>query len=224
MPFLFVGTVYALLYIIFLHLGTLDFVHSLLEKVGFSLGGRALSFFLRGLGCGGSLVVAIVFIIKVMLSSESTPLVKMMNNLKISIRKRKPRPRPFQGASGKRLSISQTERRPRGVSTIMSRNDSTGCSISVVNIRSRRTLLKGISILFEKASVGFSKALLERVNGLMTLYYNNGQHIQLSEQKKIGNVCIPSFGNTKMRGRTKLLRWVGKLEGTPVVRVTGREG
>lgn len=78
-PFLFVATVSSLLYLLCRKFNLMDLFHALLEKVGFSLGGRALSFALRGLGCSGGLTLAIVFSIRALLSGEAAPsLEKMM--------------------------------------------------------------------------------------------------------------------------------------------------
>lgn len=54
---------------------------------------------------------------------------------------RKPDMNNFQGGSGKRFPISQTERRPRCVSTIMSRNSSVGCSIFQRNLNPLRRFI-----------------------------------------------------------------------------------
>lgn len=55
MPFLFVATVSSLFYLLCLKLGSMDFFHYLISKMGFSLGSRVL--LSRGLGCEGWLLL-----------------------------------------------------------------------------------------------------------------------------------------------------------------------
>ena len=71
-PFLFVATVSSLLYLLCLKWNLMDFFHALLEKVGFSLGGRALSFALRGLGCccSAGLALTVGFALRALLTGE----------------------------------------------------------------------------------------------------------------------------------------------------------
>lgn len=71
-PFLFVATVSSLLYLLCLKFNLMDFFHALLEKVGFSLGGRALSFALRGLGCccSAGLALTVGFALRALLTGE----------------------------------------------------------------------------------------------------------------------------------------------------------
>ena len=94
MPFLFVATVSSLFYLLCLKiglicftyanfyqflfysskliLGSIDFFHALLEKVGFSLGSRALSFALRGVGCccSAGLALTVAFALRAVLTGE----------------------------------------------------------------------------------------------------------------------------------------------------------
>ncbi|CAI8594782.1 unnamed protein product [Vicia faba] len=49
----------------------LDFFHALLSKVGFSLGGRALSFALRGLGCSAGLALTVDFTLRALLTYQN---------------------------------------------------------------------------------------------------------------------------------------------------------
>ena len=58
MPLLFVATMLSLLYLICMKLDSMNFFHALLEKVGFSLGSRAL--LSRGLGCEGWLLLVFI--------------------------------------------------------------------------------------------------------------------------------------------------------------------
>lgn len=71
-PFLFVATVSSLLYLLCLKFNLMDFFHALLERVGFSLGGRALSFALRGLGCccSAGLALTVGFALRALLTGE----------------------------------------------------------------------------------------------------------------------------------------------------------
>lgn len=48
----------------------MDIFLGFLERLAFSLGGRALSFFLRGLGCSGGLIFAIAFSLKIFFTEE----------------------------------------------------------------------------------------------------------------------------------------------------------
>lgn len=59
MPFLFVGTVFSLFYLLCLKLGSMDLFHYLISKMGFSLGSRVL--LSRGLGCEGWLLLILAF-------------------------------------------------------------------------------------------------------------------------------------------------------------------
>nr|AGC78899.1 hypothetical protein [Vicia faba]AGC79012.1 hypothetical protein [Vicia faba] len=49
----------------------MDFFHALLSKVGFSLGGRALSFALRGLGCSAGLALTVDFTLRALLTYQN---------------------------------------------------------------------------------------------------------------------------------------------------------
>ena len=71
-PFLFVATVSSLLYLLCMLFNLMDFFHALLSKVGFSLGGRALSFPLRGLGCccSAGLALTVGFALRALLTGE----------------------------------------------------------------------------------------------------------------------------------------------------------
>nr|QFV19620.1 hypothetical protein [Capsicum annuum var. glabriusculum] len=71
-PFLFVATVCSLLYLLCILFNLMDFFHALLSKVGFSLGGRALSFPLRGLGCccSAGLALRVGFALRALLTGE----------------------------------------------------------------------------------------------------------------------------------------------------------
>jgi len=54
-------------------MGFLSFFQMKLSKVGLLLGGRALSFFLIKMGCAGGLSLAMVFVIRGLLTAEATP-------------------------------------------------------------------------------------------------------------------------------------------------------
>lgn len=58
MPFLFVATVSSLFDLLCLKLGSMDFFHYLISKIGFSLGSRVL--LSRGLGCEGWLLLVLI--------------------------------------------------------------------------------------------------------------------------------------------------------------------
>lgn len=58
MPFLFVARVSSLFYHLCLKLGSMDFFHYLISKMGFSLGSRVL--LSRGLGCEGWLLLVLI--------------------------------------------------------------------------------------------------------------------------------------------------------------------
>ena len=74
-PFLFLTTMFALMYLTCIQLGAVDFLQDLLSKMGVSLGSRIL--LPRGLDCSGSLAFAIGFALKVLLTTGVEPL--MMN-------------------------------------------------------------------------------------------------------------------------------------------------
>jgi len=75
MPFLFLQTtVCSLFYLLCLLLGSMDLFQSLLSKMGLSLGGRALSFFVsRCLGLEGGLALAIAVLFKAIFTAEAAP-------------------------------------------------------------------------------------------------------------------------------------------------------
>ncbi|KAH0663781.1 hypothetical protein KY284_028712 [Solanum tuberosum] len=52
-------------------LGSLEFCWGFLERLALSLGGKALSFFLRGLGCSGALALAIAWFLQFCISESS---------------------------------------------------------------------------------------------------------------------------------------------------------
>lgn len=65
-------------YFLCLILCSIDVFFALLSKVGFSVGGRALSFALCTLGCSGFLASAIAFFVKILISNESPPSIGKM--------------------------------------------------------------------------------------------------------------------------------------------------
>lgn len=72
-PFLFAATVSSLVYLLYFHFQFhffFDLFNALLSKVGFSLGGRALSFALRGLGCSAGLALTVGFALRALLTGE----------------------------------------------------------------------------------------------------------------------------------------------------------
>lgn len=56
-----------------LKMHSIDFFQVLLEKLSFSLGGRALSFCLKGLGCSGWLALVIGVVVRAILMGEVAP-------------------------------------------------------------------------------------------------------------------------------------------------------
>ncbi|KAL4632524.1 hypothetical protein ACB092_04G057100 [Castanea dentata] len=73
-PFLFLATIVLFFYLLCLKIGLMDFdfFHALLEKVGFSLGSRALSFaFLKlGCSCSAGLALTVGFALQALLTGE----------------------------------------------------------------------------------------------------------------------------------------------------------
>lgn len=68
---IFISTFLGIFYILCLKFNLMDFFHALLSKVGFSLGGRALSFALRGLGCSAGLALTVYFALRALLTYQN---------------------------------------------------------------------------------------------------------------------------------------------------------
>lgn len=79
-PFLFLATIVFFFYLLCLLIGSIDFFQALLSKVGFSVGGRALSFALCKWGCSGSggLTFAILLAVRTLITAEAESIKTMM--------------------------------------------------------------------------------------------------------------------------------------------------
>ena len=73
LPFLFLATIVLFFYLLCLKIGLIGCFFSWVSKVGFILGGRALSFVLLKLGCSGGLTLWIVLPLRALLTPEAAP-------------------------------------------------------------------------------------------------------------------------------------------------------
>lgn len=73
-PFLFLATIVLFFYIFCVQFDFLTYFQVLLSKVGLLLGGRALSFFFIKMGCAGGLSLAILFAVRVLITTEAASL------------------------------------------------------------------------------------------------------------------------------------------------------
>lgn len=76
--FLLLFALLAGFYCLCLKLGSIEVFWRFLERLAFSLGGKALSFALRGLGCSGGLTFAILFAVRTMITEEAESIKMMM--------------------------------------------------------------------------------------------------------------------------------------------------
>jgi len=73
LPFLFLATIVLFFYLLCLKIGFLAYFSLVLSKGGFILGGRALSYLFIKMGCSGGLTLAILFAVRVLLSTGAAP-------------------------------------------------------------------------------------------------------------------------------------------------------
>ncbi|KAM7249835.1 hypothetical protein ACFE04_019614 [Oxalis oulophora] len=75
-PFLFVGTVSSLLYLLCLKMNLVYYFWPLLSRIGFSMGSRALAFFVsRCFPLEGGMALAILFLARVLITAEASEIV-----------------------------------------------------------------------------------------------------------------------------------------------------
>jgi len=72
-PFLIICTVLLVCFYLCLKIGFLAYFSLVLSKGGFILGGRALSYLFIKMGCSGGLTLAILFAVRVLLSTGAAP-------------------------------------------------------------------------------------------------------------------------------------------------------
>lgn len=171
-PFLLLGTIVLVFYLLCLKFSFLNYFISVLSQGGLLLGGRALSFFLIPLGCSGGLTFTIVFAVRALLtpflgnmvlpagadSEASTSFPKLEWERALSLPDNLAAPEPLRSHIEEELRV------------LFNIGKKHSLSDSVVN-----NYIKPLGL--DKASVGFCKALLERVDSLQLQHYNKGEHI-----------------------------------------------
>ena len=152
------------------------FFQSFLSKVALSLGGRALSLLMIKMGCSGGLTFAIVFAVKHLLTTESAPsLCNMVLPAGADSGASSSFPKPEWETA---LSLPDNLAAPEPLRSHVEQELRILFNIGKKHTLSDRAFYDYIEpFSLEKASVGFCKALLERVNSLQVEHYNKGDHI-----------------------------------------------
>nr|YP_009316014.1 hypothetical protein [Cocos nucifera]AOX13008.1 hypothetical protein [Cocos nucifera] len=148
----------------------------LFSKIGFSLGGRALSLFLMKMGCGGGLTFAIVFAVKHLLTPEAAPsLWNMVLHAGTDSGASSSFPKHEWETA---LSLPDNLAAPQPLRSHVEQELRVLFHIGkkhTISDSAFRNYLEPLAL--DKASVGFCRALLERVNSLQVEHYNKGDHI-----------------------------------------------
>lgn len=177
--FLFITLLLGFVYLICLEFGYLHGFQVLLERLAFSLGGRALSFVLcKGLGldCFGFFAVFLTFTFKVIngfLNSESQDLLLFMD----APAPQPPAEPPAVPEWRQALNLPDNAVAPQPLRSHVERELFAFFNIGRTNTLSEPLFQRYIEPLaLEESSVGFCKTLLGRVNSLQEEHWNHGNH------------------------------------------------
>ena len=195
---LLVGTLYCLIYLLCLQMGCIDVCNTILWKMGFSLGGRALSLALRGFGFSAGLAFALALPFRLLLASEDAPFLGKTvlpsgteagessnsgswgKDLKLSSYKEEdsaPAPETELGWK-EALSLPAHEAAPLSLLRHVEKelfilfNIGKSHTISDAQFRSWVEPLA----LRTETTIGFCQALLSRVESLQSEHWNRGNH------------------------------------------------
>ena len=166
-------------YLLCLKIGFLAYLSLVLSKGGLILGGRALSYLFIKMGCSGGLTLAILFAVRVLLSTEAAP---SFGHMML----------PAGAESGPSTAFPKldwevardlpaNQAAPEPLRTHVEGELRVLFNIGKKRTLPDRTFYKYIEpFALEKASVGFCKDLLERVESLQLEHFNNGEHLPFS--------------------------------------------